>query len=72
MKYMLCLSVSVSIGYRQQTLIDRAGVRSCTWPVKFVFGTSVCLCCSWYILCCHWDVCIVAGIYWAGTGMYIL
>ena len=20
--------------------------------------------CSWYILGCHWDVCIVAGIYW--------
>ena len=27
---------------------------------------------SWCILGCHWDVCIVAGIYWAVTGYIIV
>ena len=38
----------------------------CSWYILVYTGLSLgCMYCSWYILGCHWDVCIVAGIYWA-------
>ena len=45
------------------------GCMYCSWYILLSLG---CMYCSWYILGCHWDVCIVAGIYWAVTGMYVL